>query len=68
MKRGATAELITLDQAEEQRQDLLKQLKAKDARILELEKQLENNVVQDRKRVEVLERRSAPSAFDFHSH
>ena len=68
VKRGATAELITLDQAEEQRQDLLARSKAKDARILELQKQLENNVTQDRKRAEELEKKSAPSACGFHLH
>lgn len=65
MKRGAIAELITIDQAEEQRQDLLTRLKAKDARILELQKQLENNVAQDRTRVEELEKTSASSACGF---
>ena len=68
MKRGATAELITLDQAEEQRQDLLAQSKAKDARILELKKQLENNVTQDRKRAEELEKKSTPSVCGFRLH
>jgi len=62
VKRGATAELITLDQAEEQRQDLLARSKAKDARIIELQKQLESYGTQDRKRVEELEKKSVSSA------
>lgn len=65
MKRGATAELITLDQAEEQRQDLLGRSKAKDARILELQKQLENNGTQDKKQMEELEKKSVCSACCF---
>jgi predicted nuclease with TOPRIM domain len=65
VKRGATAELITLDRAEEQRQDLLARLKAKDARILELMKHLDNNVAQDRKQVEELEKKSASSTCGF---
>jgi hypothetical protein len=62
VKRGAIAELITLDRAEEQQQDLLAQLKAKDAQIAELKKQSENKGTQDRKRAEELEKRSTPSA------
>ena len=62
MKRGATAELITVDQAEEQRQDLLARSKAKDARILELQKQLENNGTQDKKQMGELEKKSVSSA------
>jgi len=68
VKRGATAELITLDQAEEQRQDLLARLRVKDARILELTKQLENNGTQDKKQVEELEKKSASFASGFHLH
>jgi ribosomal protein L9 len=68
VKRGATAELITLDQAEEQRQDLLTRLKAKDARILELVKQLEDIRMQDGERVEELEKKSASSACGCHLH
>jgi phage shock protein A len=68
VKRGAIAELVTLDQAEEQRQDLLTRLKTKDARILELQKQLENKGAHEKKRVEELEKKSAPSACGLHPH
>ena len=68
VKRGAVAELITLDQAEEQRQDLLARSKAKDARILELQKQLENKVTQDRKGAEELGKKGTPSACGSHLH
>ena len=68
VKRGATAELITLDQAEERRQDLLTRLKAKDARISELLKQSENKGTEDRNRVEELEKKSAPSTCGLHPH